>query len=753
MESDAEQRCRVDLSHGWAFVKQRMSRAWLTGARDAAAERVDLPHCWNTNDVFRPGSQYYRGFGSYRRLFRLPRGLRGAFAGRWSLRSEGFYGLAEMWLNGRPLGRVDGAYLGMALDVQDCLLPDAENLLGVRVTNRCPRHVLPGLPDPDFVLYGGLSGRIWLEAVPGVSLSADRVRILTNTAEDREPEVEVSAEICNGAQEECRLTLAWQVVDTAGVRVSEIGECAVSAPSVSMSAPVSLRMPVPGARAWSTDAPFLYVLTGELRAEDGVVDAVRIPFGFRTAEFREGRGFFLNGRRTVLRGCNRHESMPGFGRALPARLQRGDALLLKNAGFNFVRLSHYPQSPAFLDACDELGLLVYAEIATWKRIRPGRWLRAAQRQMERLVRRDRNRPSVIVWGMGNEGRSRRVYAALKRTIRALDGTRPATYAENHFHRAVRARTAGLPDVWSTNYEVDRLAELRDASPSKCVIISECANAPHALRGTMEAEEAQVRGIEAALAAADAGEHVCGYALWSFNDYATMRKKRYARHCGLWDAWRLPKMSVALMTACQTRAPFVALFGNWGEQLQQEVRQVHVFTNCGEVVLRVGGREAARIEGVRHAVCRVPYGDGALVATGQLDGAQATCRLERFGMARILEVRFGESTANAERGSAAAVELYVLDAQNRRVADWNGEAAVALEGPARLASYRSDRLMPVAAGLGRTYVVSEGEPGRVVIRAAAAGLRSRPAEICLQCTERSGTGSQNGVAARGRQETP
>ena len=158
--------------------------------------------------------------------------------------------------------------------------------------------------------------------------------------------------------------------------------------------------------------------------------------------------------------------MPGFGNALPVQQHRQDALLIKQMGCNFVRLSHYPQHPAFLDACDELGILVYAEIATWKSVRTGRWLKSACRQMRDMIRRDRNHPSIILWGMGNESRSRKAYAALREIAEQEDGTRAVTYAENHLYRAKREKTVGIPDVWGCNYELDALEEGRDAESAE-----------------------------------------------------------------------------------------------------------------------------------------------------------------------------------------------------------------------------------------------------------------------------------------------
>ena len=226
------------------------------------------------------------------------------------------------------------------------------------------------------------------------------------------------------------------------------------------------------------------------------VDEARVRFGITRAEFRPDEGFFLDGRRTELQGANRHAEIPGLGSALPAELHRRDARILKDLGCNFVRLSHYPQSPAFLDACDELGILVYAELATWKVMRSSaRFQRAAQRQLRSMVLRDRHHPSVILWGIGNETRAREPFLALSALARELDPSRPVTYAENHLYRARRYRTLGIPDVWSVNYELHELEAARDASRLRAVVLTECCKHFTAVRGDDREELAQVTAIE------------------------------------------------------------------------------------------------------------------------------------------------------------------------------------------------------------------------------------------------------------------
>ena len=520
-------RVKVSLNSGWQYVREKATRSWLAASADSTT--VDLPHCWNAQDAFRDGVAYYRGWGSYRRSFAVNGAAPSDACSRWRIVSEGFYGTGEVWLNGKCLGKVDGQYLGFSFDVTDALRMDGENRLGIRLTNRCASYVLPGIKMPDFLLYGGLSGRVWLERVPAVRISARSVHVSTQGAH-----VTIDCKIEGEVPD--RYEITWRILDAEG--------CSVGRDVQSCAGGVTLSVGEP--RFWDIDDPYLYTAEGTLTCNGEVVDCITARFGFRSAEFRPQEGFFLNGRRLPLRGCNRHESMPGFGRALPLAQHRKDAELIKAMGLNFVRLSHYPQHPAFLAACDELGILVYAEIASWKSVRGGRWLTRACRQMHDMVVRDRNHPSVILWGMGNEGRHRRAYERLYTLCKELDPGRPVTYAENHLYRARRKRTLGLPDVWGTNYEFDAMEAGCAASRLKCVVVSECSNYPHTERGNRQAEQKQLETIKADLARIEDLPYVAGFALWCFNDYATLRKQRYRRYSGLVDAWRMPKASAYWM---------------------------------------------------------------------------------------------------------------------------------------------------------------------------------------------------------------
>lgn len=688
-------RQQLDLCRNWEFVRAPVGRAWARAQPQACAAPIHLPHSWNADDTFEEGVIHYRGAGAYRRTFDCPP-LRQT--DRAWLCAEGFYGVGDVWLNGHRLDRINGQYLGFRLPVGGRLAPGASNRLAIRLTNRCSPWILPGIRDPDFILFGGLAGRVWLEWTHQTHLDADRVLVHPRAAPAGDDfSVETTARAVNSGAHTSAIRLIWTLTSDQGTLIDRQASAPLRlAPGAAADLTVCLR--VPAARRWSPSHPCLYTLRAELMVNDQPGDALVRRIGLRTAEFRPDAGFLLNGERLPLRGCNRHECLPGLGNALPPALHRADARAIHDMGLNFVRLSHYPQHPAFLDACDELGLLVYAELASWKSVRGGLWLRRALRQFEAMIRRDHHHPSIILWGMGNEARHRHAYRRLLAQARALDPDRPVTYAENHWHRARRAGTLGLPDVWGCNYELDRLAEGRDAARLRSVVVSECSNAPHTERGDPDAERAQIAQLAADLPRIENTPFAAGFALWSFNDYPTLRKRRYRRHCGLVDAWREPKSVAAWLRARYGTQPFVKLATDWSEEpARGAVRRVDVFCSCAPVEVRVNGRPVFTATTRGHHVLETPFEPGWIEAVA-VPAETPRDLIESFGPAARLTLAPGGSPPT----DPAWLRLCVCDASGRRVRDWRGEVAIQTHGAVKALTYRPRRVF-VSGGLARIYL--------------------------------------------------
>jgi len=701
-------RQRFDLCDGWEFVRGRVRRGWLSG-RGKASEQVDLPHCWNRSDTFQHGRRSYSGRGVYRKLFDLPATPGGS--GTWRLRSEGFYGVGDIWIDGRTIARFDGQYLGFDIELP-VSLPEGRHVLAVRLDNLWQRRVLPGRRDPDFLLYGGLAGRVWLEWVPAFHIDIDRVEVVATPGPDGAEILELRWGFNGLKLSPVNTRLTWKVTTTAGEQAAAAGPVPVG-DGISAISTMILK-----ARCWSPDDPQLYWAEGILETDDGTADVVRVRFGISRAEFRPDEGFFLDGERIDLHGYNRHEAIPGLGNALPEALHHADARLLKAYGCNFVRLSHYPQHPAFLDACDELGIMVYAEIATWKSVKSSSaWRRAARRQMRDLILRDRHHPSVIIWGMGNESRSRKAYVEMREIARELDPARPVTYAENHLYRARREKTLGIPDVWSVNYELDVLEEARDACNLRNVVVSECCNHPTSIKGDDRAELTQVATLEYEWKLMADRPYLAGHAVWSFTDYSTEYRKRFRRQTGLFDAWRRPKMAAELFRARYADEPFVSLFvtGCAGDD-----RELHVFSNCERVRIKRDNAPSAELESAFHHVVDLEGGFTDLTFEGDRRGATVVETLRMWGEAKTVNI---EPAGRPVPGTTVPVDLTVVDRHGTPVRNWNGHILVAVDGDAQLFPYSDNGEVLMARGEGRVYVQLGRSGEDIVIRTVADGLEA------------------------------
>lgn len=700
------------LDHaGWRWTN---GRTLNPGTGDAVA----LPHCWNAHQEYLPGGEVGHGWATYALDFNLPE----MDASReWRLRCDGFYGVGQAFLNGGPVGRFNGDYLGIDLNVTNALQTGL-NRMTIQVCNRPARNILPGIPDPDFHLYGGLGGGMHLAALPRVRLARGQCQV--TMAEDRPADICAGIGMVNHGDRCATRSLQVLIRDCDGRIVAQPPPVDVVL-SPDRFVRQELRCAIPSPQWWSLEEPNLYAIELLLRHDGQVLDRLSWNFGLRTARFDSRQGFLLNGRPVPLRGLNRHENLPGFGFALPRTLAETEASRIKQMGLNFVRLSHYPQSPEFLYACDRVGILVLAELCSWKRIRGGSWLAAAETQLERMIRRDRHHPSIILWGLGNEGRHRQAFLRLTARARSLDPTRPTIYAENHAYRARREKTAGLTDVWGLNYEFHELDFARASAPTGCVVATECANLPYARRGHWPAEAEQVVVIRDAVQRMEnAGPGAAGWALWCFADYATPRRQRWFRECGVLDGWRTPKMASDWLRArCRPDQPFLSVRGDWSFAAGLR-RRLYLVTNCTEVRIYRGADLLRLLPAPVPDLYEIDLdfnGFPVRFAGSHANGAVET-QLVPWGTAAGFELR-------TERISPELVgcRLQVADATGVPVFHYEGEARVHLPLEVR-ASLVGGTRVPVHAGQAVFFVESAGITPQVVAECA---LDDFPVQrICL-----------------------
>jgi beta-galactosidase len=386
----------LKLDRGWNF------RRLGNPTSEEAWTQVDLPHSAVLVDL--DGRNHWQGECEYRRTLRLEQLFRGA---RYVLHVGAAMHTATVLFDDVALAGHTGGYLPFEVDLTEKLRDGASHELTLRLDNRDNADVPPGKPlaDLDFCWYGGLYREVELRVYPAVhitdAVSAGQVAgggvfVRTIRASDEEAVVAVKTQVRNASDAAKSLLVAVELRD--GSNVVAAGQSSVADLGAGASAHIEVELTLVRPRLWSPASPVLHQACVTVLATSGEkLDERSVRFGVRRISFSRRDGFQVNGRRVRLRGTNRHQDYPYLGYALPRAAQFRDARRIKEAGFDYVRLSHYPQSPDFLDACDELGLVVMNAISGWQFIGGARFREACFQNARDLIRRDRNHPCVVLW--------------------------------------------------------------------------------------------------------------------------------------------------------------------------------------------------------------------------------------------------------------------------------------------------------------------------------------------------------------------
>jgi len=418
--ASASGRLILSMNRTWRYSHKFVENGHAREFDDSGFDRVAIPHTnvklpWHGFD-----EKTYEFVSLYRRRFKLPAEAKGKHV---FVDFEGVMTASTVWINGVRLGEYKGGYTPFSFELTPHLDFDGENVLAVDVDSSERADIPPFGYEIDYLTFGGIYREVSLRVVPATFVENIFVRpkkVLTST-----PGLEVDCFVQHLDSSHEPLTVEVELLD--GERV--MGKASQEGPSAGNSAEPTAHtvsfQNLSGIKVWSMEERNLYSVRVRLKRGAQVVDEDSRRFGFREAQFTD-HGFELNGKAIKLRGLDRHQTFPFVGQAMPGRAQRRDALILRNQlKCNIVRTSHYPQSRHFLDACDEIGLLVLEEIPGWQHIGDEDWKQISVDNVRRMIRRDWNHPSVILWGVRiNESKDDHgFYARTNALAHQLDPTR------------------------------------------------------------------------------------------------------------------------------------------------------------------------------------------------------------------------------------------------------------------------------------------------------------------------------------------
>ena len=534
-----------DWNEGWLFTP-RFDPALVRPECGLELEPVRIPHTVRVLPYNYCNENEYQYLCGYRREFFAPR----EWAGRTVLLTFGAVAHdATVFCNGRRLFHHACGYTAFTVDLTSASHLGQKNVVAVRCDSREDLNIPPFGGQIDHLTYGGIYRAVSLD--------------IKEPAYLRDVFIEAKAEgdfriYTSTVGETVGCTLQAEIRSPSGSRAAYSGELSLPITGV-----------LNGVHPWSIEHPTLYTLTvqlirpGSAGLPDRVLDEKTIRFGFRTVQFVAG-GLYLNGQRVELRGLNRHQSYAYQGYAMPDSIQRLDAQILKkDLGCNAVRTSHSPQSPAFLDACDELGLLVFTEMPGWRYIGDESWKAQALQNCREMVCQCRNHPSIFLWGARVNGSAddEAFYKRTNEAIHRLDPTRPTAGARNH------RKSQLLEDVYAYNDYSYRgrgaACEARAAvtsDPRKGYLISEFGGQQLPTKPFDDETHRLVQALRYAAGINDsiAQQGVAGSFGWCMADYNTHREfgsgDRICYH-GVMDMFRNPKLSAAVYASQKTpRSP-------------------------------------------------------------------------------------------------------------------------------------------------------------------------------------------------------
>jgi beta-galactosidase len=741
-----------DFSQRWLFGGRYVEGAEQPGYDDGGFEHVTLPHTvtglsWDNWD---PAS--WEGVWIYRKHF-----AGAVVAGaRVLVTFDGVMTNATVVVNGWTAGAHAGGYLPWTTELT-AHIAKGDNVLAVVVDARwldVPPDAEPAGPASiDYLQPGGIYRDVTLHVVPAIYLEDVFARPQNVLTDDRDIKVQaavnaavvpegntatITATLLDGTRVLAAATTTSQITGTGTSTVSlTIGEIG----------PVSY---------WSPENPKIYTVETTLSygwAGGRSSHTVMTTIGFREAIFTEG-GFYLNGGRYEIFGLNRHQMFPWLGMAAPARLQRRDAQILKNVlNCNMVRCSHYPQSPYFLDACDELGIMVWEEPPGWGHMGDAAFQARVLCDVRDMVVRDRNRPSVVVWGtrLNETGNYPGLYAQARQIAYAYDGSRQTTGA------VVFHTTAGwAEDVFS--YDDYHLAggepRLLPPIPGVPYLISESVGALNPTYRWFDPPSVLANQALAHALAHDQAQSDIRYAgmlAWAGFDYysATRNRKNWntLRTPGVIDTFRVPKPGAAIYQSQAdpaSKAVIVPVFFWDARSAPAGPGPDSMFaTNCDRLEIFAGGIHLATATPDRrrfgHLAHPPAFADltmpGGALPDLRVDGYAGTALAAVLLMSADtsrdrLQLTADDTTITADGSDATRITFRATDAYGNHRPNMTGEVTLTLTGPATLIG-QNPFAFGSYGGIGGAFIRSVPEQtGQVTVTARHATLGSASVQVTV-----------------------
>ncbi|MEJ8819854.1 sugar-binding domain-containing protein [Lacibacter sp. H407] len=784
--STAQVRSLVDFNNGWKFLLGNDSLARNTNYNDEKWRSLNLPHDWsiesNFSSVFpatNQGGALPGGIGWYRKTFTLPLASKSKTT---RIEFDGVYKNSEVWINGHYLGKRPYGYINFSYDLTAHLIYSKPNVIAVKVDNSLQ-------PDSRWYSGSGIYRNVKLVTTNNVAIAEAGVFITTPVISKNKATVSVQYKVSNTGNQKEIVKLYTDVYDAAGKKIATSKHMLLRTIPVggySYADQLQINTPI----LWSTTKPYLYKAVTRIERNGQLIDEINTTFGIRSFRFDAANGFFLNNQPLKIQGVCMHHDLGALGAAYNHAAAKRQLNILKEMGVNAIRFSHNPPATAILDLCDEMGFLVQVEaFDMWKK-RKNRfdynlyfdeW---HARDIQAMVLRDRNHPSVFMWSIGNEIREQfdstgtTIAKRLVELVKAIDTTRPVTCAlTENFPEKNFIWKSGALDVLGFNYKLYDYADLPKRFPGQSFVATETASALSS-RGSYDmpsdsnrlwppdGKTPTVKGNadmsvsaydhvyaywgsshEAALLAVNKYKFMSGMFVWSGFDfigepvpYAWPARSSYY---GIIDLAGFPKDVYYLYQSEWTTKPVLHLFPHWNWNKGDTVDVWSYYNNADEVELFINGKSVgskSKTTDVLHVMWRVPYQPGAIKVVSKKNGRVVLTKEIRTADAPAKIQLIADRTKIKANGTDISfITARLLDKDGNPVPDSDQLLEFSVTGTGFLAGtdngFPADSLSLKSPqrktwkGLAIAIIQSTKKQGNITVIAKAAGFKE--ASLTLQ----------------------
>ncbi len=670
---------------------------------DSTWQKINIPHDWAVELPFVKSEQVemdshgYKPVGGgypetsigwYRKHFSVDKSKS---KNRFELQFDGIYRNAEIWLNGFYVGTNFSGYVGNSYDVSDYINFEGDNVLVIRVD--ATQY------EGWFYEGAGIYRHVWLHITDKIFIPQDGV-FVHSEVKGKNAEVTIETTIQNNNLNNSNSVIYSYITDRNGKILVKTKEQKVNL-AILKNQTIKQRLQLKNPELWSLENPYLYRLVSVLKSENHIIHQTKTRFGIKTVKFDANEGFFLNGKPLKIQGTNNHQDHAGIGSALTDYMQYYRIKLLKEMGCNAYRTSHNAPTPELLEACDSLGMLVIDE---------QRLLNSSPEyinQFTRLLKRDRNHPSVFLWSIGNEEQNiqgneygKKIAQTLLAFQKDIDPTRTSTYAAD-MGNDFKGVNEVIP-IRGFNYREYAVSDYHKDHPNQPLLGTEMGSTV-TTRGIYEKDE--IRGYvpdqditypwwaskaETWWKLAAENNYWLGGFVWTGFDYrgepTPYKWPNINSHFGIMDVCGFPKNIYYYYKSWWTNEDVLNLspHWNWPDKIGKPI-DVWVNSNADEVELFLNEKSLGKktMDRNSHLQWNVLYEPGTLKAVAYKKDKKITAKIETTGLATHVVLTPDKSILMADGKDATVVNISITDEKGREVPTANNLLAFTISENAKI----------------------------------------------------------------------